>query len=273
MRSIAFVSEKGGVAKTTTTLNVAAGLAARGRRVLVVDTDPQGNASHVLLRGAPARRPTLFEVLTGDADAGAAIVATGLEGVEVLPADATLADATVVLAGEIGRERRLRAALEGVGDRYDFVLVDTAPTRSILTTNVLNYCRELIVPFTPGLFGVLGLGQLQQDVGQVRRLLENKALRIVGILLTQTDKNNVHRQLEDELRGLYGPLVFKAKIPRSIKVEEAHSRHETVLSYAPASGGATAYMALTEEILDGSGQGQEGRDQDAAGDPHAHHAA
>ena len=103
---------------------------AGGRRVLVVDTDPQGNASHVLLRGEKPRRPTLLEVLTGEADAGQAIVPTHFDGVDVLPADASLADATVALAAEVGRERRLREALDGAGGAYDFVLVDTAPTRS-----------------------------------------------------------------------------------------------------------------------------------------------
>ena len=272
MRSIAFVSEKGGVAKTTSVLNVAAGLAKKGRRVLVVDTDPQGNASYVLLRGEKAQRPALFEVITGETEADEAIVRTHIKGVDILPADHTLADATVVLATEVGRERRLRAALEGVDGRYEFVLVDTAPTRSVLTTNVLNYVHELIVPFTPGLFGVLGLGQLQEDVAQVRRFLENKALRIGGIVLTQTDKNNVHRDLEDQLRGLFGDLVFKTKVPRSIKIEEAHARHEPVLTYAPKSGGAEAYKALTLEIL-AHVHGQENRDGDPRGNPPAHHAA
>ena len=271
MRSIGFISEKGGVAKTTTALNVAAALGLAGRRVLVVDTDPQGNASHVLLRGEKPRRPTILEVITDDADAGQAIVPTHFEGVDVLPADSGLADATVVLAAEVGRERRLREALDGVGGRYDFVLVDTAPTRSLLTTNVLNYVGELIVPFTPGLFGVLGLGQLQGDVAQVRRYLENKALKIGGIVLTQVERNNVHQQLEDELRAMFGPLVYATKIPRSIKVEEAHGRHESVLTYAPRSIGAVAYRALAKEI--DHGQRQADRHEHTGGHPPADHAA
>jgi len=272
MRSIGFISEKGGVAKTTTALNVAAALGRAGERVLVVDTDPQGNASHVLLRGEKPRRPTLFEVLTGDADPGQAIVPTAFDGVDVLPADASLADATVVLAAEVGRERRLREALDGAGGGYAFVLVDTAPTRSILTTNVLNAVHELIVPFTPGLFGVLGLGQLQGDVAQVRRYLENKTLRIGGIVLTQVEKNNVHRELEDQLRAMFGALVFAAKVPRSIKVEEAHARHESVLTYAPKSIGAVAYRALAKEITS-HGQREADRHDHPERDTAADHAA
>lgn len=271
MRSIGFISAKGGVSKSTTAINVAYALGRSGLRVLVVDTDPQGNASYVLLRGEKPRRPTLAEVLIGDDDAEAAIVPTHFGGVELLPADASLADATAALTNEVGRERRLRVAMEGVGDGYDFVLVDTAPTRSIVTTNVLNYVREVIVPITPGLFGVLGLGQIQEDVGQVARYLENKSLRIGGILLTQTDKNNVHADVERQLREMFGGLVFATKIPRSIKVEESHARHEPVLTYSPKSVGAVAYEALTREILSDGREAD--RDATAVGDLAADHAA
>lgn len=251
MRSLAFVSEKGGVGKSTSVLNVAAGLARKGRRVLVLDTDPQANASYVLLRGEKPRRPTLQEVLIGQADAASAIVPTVLDGVDLLPADSTLADANIVLAGAVGRERRLAMAMEGAEGAYDFVLVDTAPTRSLLTANVLNFAQEVLVPIAPGLFGVLGLGQLQVDVQQVRQFLDNKGLRIGGIFLTMVEKNNVARDLEEQLRQLFGGLVFATKIPRSVKLEEAHSRHESILTYAPRSAGAAAYSALTEEILHG----------------------
>jgi chromosome partitioning protein len=247
-------------------------MAAGELRVLVVDTDPQGNSSYVLLRGEKPRRPSLLEVLVADADAREAIVPSpSFGGVDILPADSTLADATVLLANEVGRERRLRMALEGIRDDYDIILVDTAPTRSLITTNVLNFAEELLVPIAPGLFGVLGLAQLQTDVAQVRRFLDNKALRIGGIVLTMVEKNNVAKDLEEQLRQLFGALVFRTKIPRSIKLEEAHSRHESILAYAPRSVGAEAYKALTQEILD------HGREEDridgARGNPSAHHAA
>jgi chromosome partitioning protein len=270
MKSAAFISEKGGVGKTTSALNVAAAMAKKGLDVLIVDADPQGNASHVLLRGEKPRRPTLHEVLVGQSEAGAAIVSTVLDGVSLIPSDASLADANIILAGEVGRERRLRVAMEGVGDSFDYVLVDTAPTRSLLTTNTLVFVEEVFVAISPGLFGVLGLGQLQADVGQVRRFLDNRALRISGIVLTMTEKNNVTRDLEDHLRQLFGNLVFRTKVPRSIKLEEAHSRHQSILDYAPRSVGAAAYLSLTEEILN---HGVEDRDGVAGGNPSAHHAA
>jgi chromosome partitioning protein len=271
MRSVAFVSEKGGVGKSTSVLNVAACLAREGLKVLVLDTDPQANVSYVLLRGEEPRRPTLHEVLVGQAEAAAAIVPTVLEGVDLLPAAATLADANVILAGAVGRERRLPMAMEGAGGAYDFVLVDTAPTRSLLTANVLNFAEEVLVPIAPGLFGVLGLGQLQADVGQVRQFLDNKALRIGGIFLTMVEKNNVARDLEGQLRQLFGGLVFRTKIPRSVKLEEAHSRFESVLTYAPRSTGAAAYLALTEEVLDHARP--KDRIDSPGGHPPAHHAA
>ena len=174
MKSAAFISEKGGVGKTTSALNVAAAMAKKGLEVLIVDADPQGNASHVLLRGEKPRRPTLHEVLVGQSEAETAIVSTVLDGVSLIPSDASLADVNIILAGEVGRERRLRVAMEGVGDGFDYVLVDTAPTRSLLTTNTLVFVEEVFVAISPGLFGVLGLGQLQADVGQVRRFLDNR---------------------------------------------------------------------------------------------------
>lgn len=272
MRSIAFLSEKGGVAKTTSVLNIAAGLGLARKRVLVVDTDPQGNASHVLLRGEAARRPTLAEVLTDGAGAPEAIVPSAFDGVSVLPTDHTLADAALLLANEVGRERRLRLALDEVAGDFDFILVDTAPTRSVLTTNVLNFARELYVPIAPGLFGVLGLGQLQTDVAQVRRYLDNKDVRIAGIVLVMTEKNNVAKDLEEQLRAMFGPIVCRARVPRSIKLEEAHSRHESVFTYAPKSPGATAYRELTEEIL-GHEQREADRPSDPRRNPPADHAA
>jgi chromosome partitioning protein len=270
MRSLAFVSEKGGVGKTTSVVNVAACLAQKRLKVLVLDTDPQANVSYVLLRGEKPRQPTMHEILVGQTEAIHAIVPTVLEGVSLLPADTSLADANVTLAGEMGRERRLHVAMEGIEGLFDFVLVDTAPTRSLLTTNVLNSVEEVMVPIAPGLFGILGLGQLQADVSSVRRFLDNRALRIGGIFLTMVEKNNVARDLEEQLRQLFGTLVFQTKIPRSVKLEEAHSRHESIQTYAPKSVGAAAYLALTEEILI---HGSEDRIDRPSGHSSAHHAA
>lgn len=249
MRTIALVSEKGGVAKTVTTLNVAACLARSGCRVLVIDADPQHNASLVLLRGESARRPTLLEVLMGQADARDAVVSTATTGVALLPADATLAEANVALVGELGRERRLRTAIESLDGDYDAVLVDTPPTRSLLTVNALNAVRDAVIPVAPGLFSLSGLALLWGVVEEVRRHLDNKSLRVAGLILTMVERNNVSRDLEEQLRDAYGPLVYRETIPRSVKVEEAVSRYESVITYAPRSAAAKAYIGLTGEII------------------------
>jgi chromosome partitioning protein len=264
MRSIAFMAEKGGGGKTSSTLNVAAGLAARGFKTLVADVDPQGNSSLVLLRGEKARRPTVHEVLTAQATADEAIVATATPNLDLLPATPGLAEANVDLVNEMGRERRLRSALEGLSRPYDFVLVDTSPLRTLLNINVLNAVEEVIVPIAPGLFSLAGLAQLQEVVEEVRKFLDNRTLRIAGLLVTMVEKSNVSREVEAQLRAACGDLVFRATIPRSVKVEEAHSRSQSVLDYAPGSPGAKAYKALVEEILTNGQHGQADRPRGAS---------
>lgn len=260
MRTIAVVAQKGGQLKTTSVINMAACLAGQGHRVLVIDTDTQANATYVLLRGSTARRPTLSDVLTGDAGAGDAIVPTGVEGVELIPAEPGLADVNVALAAEVGRERRLRAAMTELDQAFDVCLIDTGPTRSLLTTNVLNFAREVLVPIGPGLFGFLGLGQLQADMTLVRRFLENKALTLAGVFLVLMERNNVCRDFERQIREMYGPLVLAATIPRSVKFEEANARQMTIFEHARLSPGALAYEALTGEVMSRGGEQQENRD-------------
>ena len=273
MRSIAWLSEKGGTGKTTSALNTASALAKLGRRVLVVDCDPQGNASLVLLRGEPADVPTLGAVLLGEAEAVDAIRATHWPGVDLLPADVSLADAGLALAEMMGRERRLRLALKGVGQGYDYVILDTSPTRSLLTINVLNYAAEVVVPVDPGLFSLAGLGQLQQAVDQVRRYLDNRVLRISGVVLTRTAPNNVSREIEAQVRAAFGALALTSTIPASTKIEEAHSRFLSVLDYSPRSVGAKAYAALAGEIDHGRGEAHGLGDVANGADPTDHAAA
>jgi chromosome partitioning protein len=273
MRRIGFVSEKGGVAKTTTAINVAVGLARRGYRTLLVDVDPQANASLVLTEGRGADPPTLGAVLLGEAEAADAIRPTAVAGLDLLPADVSLADAGLALADQIGRERRLRVALEGAEGRYEYVILDTSPQRSLLTVNALCYIAEAIVPVDPGLFAVAGLGQLQAAVEDVRRYLDNRALRIAGLVLTRTANNNVSRDVEAQLRGMFGELVHPTAIPTNAKVEEAHSRYQSVLDYAPRSAGAKAYAALVEEIIAHGRRTQDGARIVARGPAEADDAA
>lgn len=272
MRTIAVCAHKGGSAKTATTVNVAACLAGQGRRVLVLDADTQCNSTHLLLDGDPPRRPTLGEVLAGDAAADEAVVPTRFDGISLIPAEPALADVNVALASEVGRERRLRAAMADLSGPYDVCLVDTGPTRSLLTTNVLNYAREVLVPIGPGLFGALGLAQLQADINLVRRFLENRAVGLAGVVLVFMERNNVCRDFERQMREAFGPTVLGTTVPRSVKFQEAEARRLSIFEHAPRSSGATAYKALTAEVWN-RGERKEDRDEPAGGDPPADHAA
>ncbi len=274
MRVLAWCSEKGGTGKSTSAINTAFALAKAGNRVLVVDLDPQGNTSLVLLRGEPASAPTVGAVLLGQAEAVAAVRPTATPGLDLLPADASLADANAELVNMIGRETRLRGALGGVD--YDFVVIDTPPTRSLLTVNALVAAAEVLIPVEPALFALAGLGQLQQAVTDVRRYLGNAPLRIAGLLLTRTRNDNVSRDVEAQLREAFGPLVFRATVPVSVKVEEAHGRFVSVIDYAPRSPGAKAYLAVAEEIAHGRPQERIGTRAEGpvpADDGRAGHAA
>ena len=234
-----------------------------GNRVLVVDLDPQANTSLVFLHGKMATPPTIGAVLLGQADAHKVIRVTQAPGLDLLPSDASLADANADLVNMIGRETRLRAALGAID--YDYVVIDTPPTRSLLTVNALVAAEEILIPVEPALFALAGLGQLQQAVDDVRRYLNNPALRIAGVLLTRTRNDNVSRDVQAQLREAFGPLVFQATVPVSVKVEEAHGRFVSVIEYAPRSPGAQAYLAVAKEIIHGRART---RTQERTG-PHA----
>jgi chromosome partitioning protein len=253
-RRIAWLNEKGGSGKSTSALNLAANLASRfKRRVLILDLDHQANTTAVLTRGRPAAA-SLAEVLTGDVAARDALVPTRYPKLDLLPASAGLADVNIALGDPTselsrGRELRLKTALEDLEKSYDYVIADTGPQRTLLNVNVLNYVDEVFVPVDPGFFSLLGVRRLEQLVADVRDLMGHTRLRIGGILLTRVTYTNVAREVEAQARAEFGDLVFRTTIPQSVKVEEAHSRGLSVLDYAPDSTGAQAYLALTEEIL------------------------
>ncbi len=260
MRTIAVVAQKGGQLKTTSVINMAACLAGQGRRVLVIDGDVQANATYVLLRGEAPRRPTLSHVLAGEATADDAIVPSGVQGVSLIPAEPGLADVAVALASEVGRERRLRSAMAAMAAEFDVCLVDTGPTRSLLSSNVLNFAEDVLVPIAPGVFGFLGLVQLRADMALVRRFLENKTLGLLGIVLVMTERTSVSRDFERQMREVHGDLVFAATVPRAVKFEEAASRKLTIFEHAPRSPGALAYQALTTEVMSRGHRSEEERD-------------
>jgi chromosome partitioning protein len=252
VRSMAWVSEKGGVGKTSAAVNVAVGLAKRGRRVLFVDADPQASASMVFLEGRDPNGPTLYHVLVDQTDPAEAIVTTHVPGLDLIPADGRLADANVALVSELGRERRLRLAMGGIDAGYDDLVVDTSPARSVINVNVLNYVRSVYCPVDPGIFALAGVVKLQEAIAGVVKFLDNPVQR-----------DNLSRDTEAQLRSAFGALVMTATIPQSTKIGEAHARFRSVLDYAPGSTGAKAFEALTGEVIahgadDGAGDGING---------------
>lgn len=250
MRRIAFVCEKGGTAKTTSTTALAVALANRGHKTLLIDADQQANCTWTMSGGQGGSPPTLASVLTRDALAVEAIRPTTIKGLDLLPADSSLGGVNVALAQELARDTRLRSALAPIEGQYEFVLIDTGPQFNTILANVLVYAVEVIVPLDPGVYAVLGLVQLQETIAEVREAYGNDALHVAGLLLAKVTRNNVSRDVEAELRNRFGDLVFKHTIPLSVKVEEAASRGTTIMDYAPTSPPATAYGKIVSEIID-----------------------
>lgn len=249
MRRIAIVSLKGGVGKTTTAAALAVGLARSGARVLAIDCDPQANASWTLLGGQGAEAPTIADVLMRRAATDEAIRPTPTPGLDLLPADSSLGGVNVALAQELGRDSRLRSALAGLDSRYDYLIADTGPQLSTLLVNALVAVDEVITPLDPGIYAVVGLVELQGVIGEVRDAY-NPGLRLAGLALTKTSRNNVVRDIEAELRARFGDLVFKATVPLAAAFEAACTRGTTILDHAPKSAGAIAYHQLIGEIID-----------------------
>lgn len=249
MRKICLSNQKGGVGKSTTCVNLAAGLAQCGHQVLLIDTDPQANTTYSTIGHADPPR-TIYDVLAGRVAISQAITRAKNIKIDVVPASIELAGAEVELASAIGAQLRLRRSLTGAdGLGYDFILIDSPPSLGLLTVNALAAADEIIIPVAGGAYGIRGLAQLLDTIEQVRELLATPQLKVAGILCTLMDHTNVAKDIESTLRQNYGSLVFNTTIPRNVVVEESHTRQQAVLDYAPNSKGALAYQELTSEVL------------------------
>lgn len=247
-RIVCIANQKGGVAKTTTAVNLAAGLAQGGHPVLVIDLDPQGNATTGLGIERTSVNTSSYDVLLGEASWADVVTHTAIDGLDVIPATLDLAGAEVELVGSLAREHKLAEALTDVTDRYRVVMVDCPPSLGLLTVNALVAARDLIVPVQCEYYALEGLGQLLNTAERVRRVL-NGDLRIVGVLLTMYDaRTKLSSQVADEVRGHFGDLVFKTVVPRSVRLSEAPSFGEPVLTLDPSSRGAISYKLLAAEI-------------------------
>ncbi|HLH32477.1 MAG TPA: ParA family protein [Terriglobia bacterium] len=255
-RVFAITNQKGGVGKTTTAINLAASLAANDLKVLVIDSDPQGNATTGLGIAKDPHRPSMYDFLLGSAEPQEAVVPTDFEGLNLVPADKNLVGANLVLVGIDRREHRLQERIAAIRQDYNFILIDCPPALDLLTLNALLAADSVLVPIQCEFFALEGISELMDTIRRIRESFQHP-LEIAGILLTMfDDRTNLTRQVANDLKEFFGDQVFQTVIPRSIRIAEAPSFGKPILAYDPRSKGAESYIQLAKEILDHEQTGQ-----------------
>jgi chromosome partitioning protein len=249
-RIIALVNQKGGVGKSTTAVNLGAALAVLGRRVLVVDTDPQGNSTTGLGIEKSALTRDIYHALLQEVPLDNVIVATEIENLQLVPATINLAGADVELVAALSRETRLRQALGPIAPGYDFVLIDSPPSLGLLTINALTAADDCIIPVQAEFYALEGLAQLTNVIWRVRDAL-NPTLHVSGVLVTMFDgRTRLALEVIRELQKYFPEQIFKTQIPRNVRISEAPSYGKPVILFDLKSRGAQAYLAVAREMLE-----------------------
>ncbi|WP_088006232.1 ParA family protein [Indiicoccus explosivorum] len=248
-RTIAIANQKGGVGKTTTSVNLSASLAYLGKKVLLIDIDPQGNATSGVGINKGDVEQCIYDVLIDDADVASVIMETKVENLHIIPATIALAGAEIELVSTISREVRLKHALQSIQKHYDYVLIDCPPSLGLLTINSLTASDAIVIPVQCEYYALEGLSQLLSTIRLVQKHL-NDELVIDGVLLTMFDaRTNLGNQVIEEVKKYFQDKVYKTIIPRNIRLSEAPSHGEPIIIYDPKSRGAEVYLELAKEVI------------------------
>lgn len=252
-RIICIANQKGGVGKTTTAINLASSLAAAEKRVLLVDIDPQGNATSGVGIDKSGLKSSIYDLIINDEEASGVILETELKSLQIIPATPDLAGAELELVELTDRENKLKKILHPLRGRYDFIIIDCPPSLGLLTLNAMTAADRVIVPLQTEFYAMEGLSQIVRTIALVQQGL-NPSLQIEGILLTMFDgRNNLSRQVEEEVRTHFGEKVFRTVIPRNVRLSEAPSHGKPIILYDITSRGAVAYLELATELIQRGG--------------------